>query len=201
VLVTGVDVDHPPPDGKVAGLLDEIDPVIAGRRQPVGETTLVEFLAASQALDPGRDRLRERHGGEKRSDRGDHDADLTLGHLSKQPDELESGSEGGFGALIGGGEITGNPPDAGSGCEELESGSDIVHLGDVGDDDDGESRPPASTDQGREGQRSSARDNPAEGQSRVAAIEGLDQRGEIRQRVLVWRTLHFGVASRAGARR
>ena len=35
----------------------------------------------------------------------------------------------------------------------------------------------------------------------AAAIEGLDQRGEIRQRVLVWRTLHFGVASRAGARR
>jgi len=190
VFFTVVDIDHPPSNGKIPGLLHKIGAPVSGGRQAVGQETLVEGLASNQPLDLCRNRDRQGQGSEERAHRHDDDAHLVVGDSPKEANELEPGCKWGLGALIGSAEVTGHASDSETGSEQLEPGREIIHISHMRHHHDGKLRTETPGYERRHRQGSGPGDDSADRKGRVAVIEGFDQRSEIGQGVVRWRSLH-----------
>ena len=179
VVATVVNIDHPSPDGELAGLLDKVDSAIAGRGESLRQVSLVKHLARHQPFYVRRDRLGQGQRPEESTYRNHHHPDVAIGHPPQQSDQLESRCEGWFGALVGGAEIARNPSHPEVGGEELEPGREIIDLRNVGHHHRHESGFPPIMDKGCHSRRTRAGNHAPDGQRSITTAERLDQRGQI----------------------
>jgi hypothetical protein len=177
-----VNVDDPAPNRELTGLLDQIDPPVAGRGEPYGEPPLIEPIPDLEALDLGGNRGRNRERPEQRARRDDDHLDVAVVDPPEQPDQLEPGGERRLGTLVGGAEVGRRAADTEARREQLEARRQVLGVGSVGHHHGEQPGPPAAEGQRRHHERPGAGNHPADGERPAAGVESLAQRAEIGMR-------------------